>query len=236
MESRRHTPLAREHYPWSHRLTGAGSPDRRAHPTTLWSALRSQGRRTGFRRAGEGHQAYVDGLTRPVMALAVFVYGCAILDALLTLLYLHAGGAAGTSPDAPPPRPYPHPVFPGEARHPPGRHGGSSRPISSGRSLGEASMGSPSDMGRARLSSRALLALGIAASGDPQGEGHRPITAPRQLIEERTHAVPPPGQRPPSGHLARQTMSPPMGGCGSGSSAISPSRDVYRQRLMPCRA
>jgi Domain of unknown function (DUF5658) len=68
-------------------------PDRRAHPTTLWRALRSQGRRTGFRRAGEGHQAYVDGLARPIMALAVFVYGCAILDAFLTLLSLHAGEA-----------------------------------------------------------------------------------------------------------------------------------------------
>lgn len=66
--------------------------DRRTRPTTLWSALCSQGRRTGFRRAGEGHQAYVDGLAQPVMALAVFVYGCAILDALFTLLYLYAGG------------------------------------------------------------------------------------------------------------------------------------------------
>jgi Domain of unknown function (DUF5658) len=67
--------------------------DRRARPTTLWSTLRSQGRRTGFRRAGEGHQAYADNLARRVMVLAVFVYGCAILDALFTLLSLHTGGA-----------------------------------------------------------------------------------------------------------------------------------------------
>src|SRR5436309_9007590 len=66
--------------------------DRRSRPTTLWSALRLQGRRHGFRRALEGHQAYVDGLAWHVMALAVLVYGCAIFDALFTLLSLHAGG------------------------------------------------------------------------------------------------------------------------------------------------
>lgn len=67
-------------------------PDRRARPTTLWGALRWRGRRTGFRRMGEDHQAYVDCLAWPVMALAVFIYGCAIFDTLFTLLFLHAGG------------------------------------------------------------------------------------------------------------------------------------------------
>jgi Domain of unknown function (DUF5658) len=66
--------------------------DRRHRPTTLWSALCSQGRRTGFRRAGEGHHAYVDGLAWRVVGLAVLVYGCSILDALLTLLYVQDGG------------------------------------------------------------------------------------------------------------------------------------------------
>jgi Domain of unknown function (DUF5658) len=66
--------------------------DRRNRPMTLWSALRSQGRRTGFRRAGEGHHAYVDGLAWRIVGLAVLVYGCSILDALLTLLYLQDGG------------------------------------------------------------------------------------------------------------------------------------------------
>jgi Domain of unknown function (DUF5658) len=66
--------------------------DRRSRPTTLWSALRSQGRRTGFRRAGEGHQAYVDCLARRIVLLAFLVYGCSILDALLTLRYLEDGG------------------------------------------------------------------------------------------------------------------------------------------------
>ena len=66
--------------------------DRRSRPTTLWSVLRSPGRRTGFRRAHEGHQAYVDRLTWRIMVLAVFVYGCSILDALLTLRSLEDGG------------------------------------------------------------------------------------------------------------------------------------------------
>ena len=67
-------------------------PDRRARPTTLWSAIRSQGRRTSFRRAGEGHQAYVDGLTRATGLLALFVVVGSLLDALLTLRYLQEGG------------------------------------------------------------------------------------------------------------------------------------------------
>jgi Domain of unknown function (DUF5658) len=67
-------------------------PDRRACPTTLWSALRWQGRRTGFRRALEGHQAYVDGLAWRVVGLAVLVCVSSVLDALLTLLYLQDGG------------------------------------------------------------------------------------------------------------------------------------------------
>ena len=67
--------------------------DRHARPTTLWSAVRWQGRRTGFRRAGEGHRAYVDCLTLHTTGLTVVVYVCSILDALLTLLYLQDGGS-----------------------------------------------------------------------------------------------------------------------------------------------
>ena len=67
-------------------------PDRRARPTTLWSALRWQGRRMGFRRAGEGHYASVDGLARPTVVLALFVAASSLLDALLTLRYLQDGG------------------------------------------------------------------------------------------------------------------------------------------------
>ena len=67
-------------------------PDRRARPTTLWSALRWQGRRTGFRRALEGRYTYVDGLARPTVVLALFVAASSLLDALLTLLYLEDGG------------------------------------------------------------------------------------------------------------------------------------------------
>jgi Domain of unknown function (DUF5658) len=67
-------------------------PDRRAHPTTLWRTLCSPGRRSGFRRAGEGHQAYVDGLARPTVVLALLVFVGSLLDALLTLRYLEDGG------------------------------------------------------------------------------------------------------------------------------------------------
>jgi hypothetical protein len=66
--------------------------DRRARHTTLWSALRWHGRRKGFRRAGEGHQAYVDGLARQTVVLALFVGVSSLLDALLTLRYLQDGG------------------------------------------------------------------------------------------------------------------------------------------------
>ena len=67
--------------------------DRRARPTTLRSALRWQGRRTSFRRAGEGHQAYVDSLPWRVGGLAVLIHVCSLLDAMLTLLHLQDGGA-----------------------------------------------------------------------------------------------------------------------------------------------
>src|SRR5215831_14216831 len=66
--------------------------NRRARPTTLWSALRWQGRRTGFRRAGEGHRAYVDCLAWRSGGLAVLVYVCSLLDALGTLRHLQQGG------------------------------------------------------------------------------------------------------------------------------------------------
>ena len=67
--------------------------DRRACPTTLWSALRWQGRRQGFRRSGEGHRAYVDCLAWRTVVLAALVYAGSILDAILTLLHLQDGGS-----------------------------------------------------------------------------------------------------------------------------------------------
>jgi hypothetical protein len=60
---------------------------------TLWSALRWQGRRRGFRRASEGHHAYVDCLARRTVALALLVVGGSVLDAILTLLHLQDGGS-----------------------------------------------------------------------------------------------------------------------------------------------
>ena|SRR5437867_4259646 len=65
--------------------------DRRARPTTLWSALRWRGRRKGFRRAGEERYAYVDCLTRRTVVLALMIFVCSVLDALLTLLHLADG-------------------------------------------------------------------------------------------------------------------------------------------------
>jgi hypothetical protein len=68
-------------------------PDRRARPTTLWSTLRWQGRRTGFRRAGEGRQVYVDCLARRTVVLALLIVVGSVLDAVLTLLHLADGGS-----------------------------------------------------------------------------------------------------------------------------------------------
>jgi Domain of unknown function (DUF5658) len=67
-------------------------PERRAHPTTFFSALHWRGRRKGFRRAGEGHHAYVDCVARRIVVLALLVFVCSLLDALLTLRHLQDGG------------------------------------------------------------------------------------------------------------------------------------------------
>jgi hypothetical protein len=67
-------------------------PDRRARPTTILSALHGRGRRQGFRRAGEGRHAYVDGLARRIVVLALLVFVGSLLDALLTLRHLAHGG------------------------------------------------------------------------------------------------------------------------------------------------
>ena len=66
--------------------------DRRARPTTLVSAIRWQGRRKGFRRAGEGCYAYVDCLARRIVGLVLLICVASLLDALLTLLHLEDGG------------------------------------------------------------------------------------------------------------------------------------------------
>ena len=67
-------------------------PDRRARPTMFFSVLRWHGRRQGFRRAGEGRHTYVDCLARRIVVLALLVYMCSLLDALLTLRHLQDGG------------------------------------------------------------------------------------------------------------------------------------------------
>jgi hypothetical protein len=67
-------------------------PERRAHPTTFWSALRVDGRRRRFRRAGETSHAYVDCPSQHAVVLLFFVLGASVLDALCTLLFLQRGG------------------------------------------------------------------------------------------------------------------------------------------------
>jgi hypothetical protein len=66
--------------------------DRRAQPTTFWSAIRFYGRRKGFRRAGEAHRTYVDCPSQRVVALLLIVVGASVLDALCTLLLIQRGG------------------------------------------------------------------------------------------------------------------------------------------------
>jgi hypothetical protein len=66
--------------------------DRRARPTTFWSALRYGGRRRGFRRAGEAYRVYVDVPPPRTTALLFVVVVGSVLDALLTLVFLGNGG------------------------------------------------------------------------------------------------------------------------------------------------
>jgi hypothetical protein len=66
--------------------------NRRALPTTFWTALRVNGRRQGFRRVGEAYHAYVDCPSQRVTLLLFAVVICSVLDALCTLLFLERGG------------------------------------------------------------------------------------------------------------------------------------------------
>lgn len=66
--------------------------DRRARPTTFLSALRFDGRRQSFRRAGEKYRAYVDCPSRRTVTLLFVVLGASVLDALFTLLFIQNGG------------------------------------------------------------------------------------------------------------------------------------------------
>lgn len=67
-------------------------PDRRRQPTLLRSTLRLQGRRQGFRRAGEGLCTYVDCVTPRVVGLVTCVLVCSVLDACFTILHIQDGG------------------------------------------------------------------------------------------------------------------------------------------------
>jgi hypothetical protein len=68
-------------------------PDRRARPTALRSALRIRGRRRGFRRAGEGRNAYVDcPAPRSVLLVGLVLMG-SLFDAYMTLVHIQYGGS-----------------------------------------------------------------------------------------------------------------------------------------------
>ena len=75
--------------PWVERRFQA---DRRACPTSFWSAFRPAGLRSGFRRRGEALNQYVDCLPERVTVLAISVVILSILDAVFTLLHLQNGG------------------------------------------------------------------------------------------------------------------------------------------------
>lgn len=66
--------------------------DRRSGRPTLRSVFRLRGQRKGARRAGEGHNTYVDHPHRHVVFMVWVITVCSILDALFTLLYLERGG------------------------------------------------------------------------------------------------------------------------------------------------
>src|SRR5262249_57844590 len=87
-----------EHAPYEQSLERRRLADRRRRPTTFVSALRWNGRRKGFRRAGEGRHAYVDCLALRIVWLTVLVCVSSFLDALLTLLHLENGGCEGKPP------------------------------------------------------------------------------------------------------------------------------------------
>lgn len=67
------------------------APDRRTRPTSVWNAIGLRGRRRGFRRASEGHHAYMDCPSRHVVFLVLFVVVASVLDAVFTLCHLQNG-------------------------------------------------------------------------------------------------------------------------------------------------
>jgi Domain of unknown function (DUF5658) len=66
--------------------------DRRTGRPTLRTVFRLRGQRKGARRAGEGHNTYVDHPHRHVVFMVWVITACSILDALFTLLYIERGG------------------------------------------------------------------------------------------------------------------------------------------------
>lgn len=66
-------------------------PDRRAHATSFLSLFRFHGRRSGFRRAGEKQNKYVDCVSGRAVTLVLLIMVFSILDAFTTFYHLGQG-------------------------------------------------------------------------------------------------------------------------------------------------
>lgn len=69
-----------------------GDADRRRRPTPMLSRYWLVGRRRGGRRDGEDRGIYVDRYTREETVLVLWIGCSAVLDLVLTLVHLAAGG------------------------------------------------------------------------------------------------------------------------------------------------
>jgi hypothetical protein len=67
--------------------------DRRLHPTSFISALKSGGRRKGFRRKGEGQNRYVDCPSLRTIVLTLMIVALSTLDAIFTFFHLENGAS-----------------------------------------------------------------------------------------------------------------------------------------------
>jgi hypothetical protein len=67
-------------------------PDRRGLRTPFHAPVTSLGRRIGFRRSGEGAEAYIDRPSRGAIAWALAILVLSACDAALTILHVRSGG------------------------------------------------------------------------------------------------------------------------------------------------
>ena len=65
--------------------------DRRKTPTPFWRRPGVPARRSGFRREGEGVNAYVDRFSRPMAVSGILLILLSALDAYLSLIHMQYG-------------------------------------------------------------------------------------------------------------------------------------------------